>query len=295
MKRVLCLALCGIAAGTVARADSSSGATDDELRIRGIFDSALPGTERKNSLRLIVHPHFGDLSQRDYVRMPVGLRYGVNERLELTGETETFFAHGLGGAPAFSRFGLSALHFGTKYQLGTLPGTDWETAVGFDFTRPLGSPPRDVTDGLKHLSPYISFARRLTDAPNWRVFWSVGYDEVRTTAILPNLSKNQLGADAASLSGGFLYARGPMTYTFETAWSSSRVSRRFDHDVFTVRPGFVWMVPPRFTWGDHGRWLLGASLRLSEGPDGLDVGVSAKLRVNFNFRSLWRKSARNQP
>ena len=67
-------------AATASAAEPPSKATDDELRIRGIFDSALPGTERKNSLRLIVHPHFGDLHARDFLRVPLGLRYGVNER-----------------------------------------------------------------------------------------------------------------------------------------------------------------------------------------------------------------------
>jgi hypothetical protein len=295
MRSTLAFAICGVVAVTT-RAEAPAGkATDDELRIRGIFDSALPGTERKNSLRLIVHPHFGDLLQRDYLRVPFGLRYGLNERLELTGETEAFFAHGLGGVSAFNGFGLSSLHLGTKYQLGRLPDTDWDTAVGFDFTRPIGNPPTDITDGLKHLSPYVSFSRRLTSAPDWRVFWSIGYDEVRTTALPTNLNKNQLGADASTLSGGFLHERGPKTYTLEMAWSTSRMSRKFDHDVFTVRPGFVWVVPPRFTWGYRGRWVLGAALRLAEGPDGFDVGVSTKLRVNFNFRSLWLKSSRERP
>jgi hypothetical protein len=269
--------------------------SDDDLRIRGIFDSALPGTERKNSIRLIVHPHFGDFHQRDYLRMPVGLRYGLNERLEVTGEMETYFAHGLGNVPFFGRSGLSALHFGTKYQFGKLWGTDWDTAIGFDFTRPIGTPPSDITDGLKHMAPYVSFSRRLITAPEWRVFWSVGYDEVRSTALPLNLQKNQLGADAGTVSGGFLWDRGAMTYTFETAWTSSRISRRFDHDVLTLRPGFVWVVPPRFTFGDSGRWLLGGGLKLSKGPDGFDVGVSTKLRVNFNLRSLWRRNPQPAP
>lgn len=273
----------------------SNKATDDELRIRGIFDSALPGTERKNSLRLIVHPHFGDVHQRDHLRVPFGLRYGLSERLEVTAETEAFFAHGFGHEPAFSRAGFSALHLGAKYQLGKLPATDWDTAIGFDFNRPIGHPPLDVTDGLKHMAPYVSFSRRLVSAPDWRVFWSAGYDEVRTTALPPNPSKNQLGVDAGTLSGGFLRESGSMTYTFEMAWTSSRLSRRFDHDVFTVRPGLVWVVPPRFTFGDNGRWVLGLGLRLSEGPDGFDVGVSTKLRVNFNFRSVWRQSSARRP
>src|SRR5262245_61103030 len=122
---------------------SSNTATDDELRIRGIFNSALPGTEQKHSLRLILHPHFGDVHQRDHLRIPFGLRYGVTERLEVMGETEAYFAHGFGHEAAFSHYGLSALHFGTKYQLGKVQ--DWDAAIGFDYTRPLGNPPTDVT------------------------------------------------------------------------------------------------------------------------------------------------------
>ena len=295
MKPTLGLALGLLCAVAPLLAEMPAGKpTDDELRIRGVFDSALPGTERKNSLRLILHPHFGDLHQRDYLRVPFGLRYGLNDRLELTGEIEGFFAHGIGQAPAFSRAGLSALHLGTKYQFGETWGFGWVTAVGFDFTRPLGNPPGDISDGLKHFAPYLSFSRRLDTAPDWRVFWSIGFNEVRTTALPTNLRENQLGADAGTLSGGFLREHGPVTYTFETTLSSSRLSRKFDHDVITVRPGLVWVVPRRFTFGDGGRWVLGAGLKLSEGPDGFDVGVSTKLRVNFNFRSLWN-TPKNHP
>lgn len=274
---------------------ASAAATDDELRIHGVFDSALPGTERKNSLRLIFHPHFGDLTQRDHLRVPFGLRYGLTEALEVTAEAEGFLSHGFGDVAAFRHVGLSALHFGTKYRLGKFWLTDWDTAVGLDYTQPVGTPPTEITDGLKHIAPYVSFSRRLERAPDWRVFWSLGLDEVRLTRLPMSLRKNELGADAGTISGGFLRERGAMTYTLEAAWTSSRISGRFDHDVFTLRPGLVWVVPPRFTWGDSGRWLVGAGLRLSDGPDGFDVGVNAKLRVNFDFRRFWRKIVPREP
>ena len=40
--------------------DEKTKASDDDLRIQGVFDSALPRTEKKNSLRFIVHPHLGE-------------------------------------------------------------------------------------------------------------------------------------------------------------------------------------------------------------------------------------------
>jgi CubicO group peptidase (beta-lactamase class C family) len=48
---------------------------DDELNIRGVLETALPGTEQKYRLKLIVHPHFGDLHRLEYLRTPIGLRY----------------------------------------------------------------------------------------------------------------------------------------------------------------------------------------------------------------------------
>ena len=140
MKCVLSSVILSLCLVPVSRGQTSSHtATDDELRIRGIFNSALPGTEQKHSLRLILHPHFGDVHQRDHLRIPFGLRYGVTERLEVMGETEAYVAHGLGHETAFSDAGFSALHFGTKYQLGKLPRTDWDTAIGLDYTRPMGA------------------------------------------------------------------------------------------------------------------------------------------------------------
>ena len=262
--------------------------TDDELRIRGVFDSALPGTERKNSLRLIVHPHFGDLHQRDYLRMPLGLRYGVNERWEVTGEVEAFFAHGIGKVPFFAREGFSNVHAGTKYQLGEALLKGWETAVGIDWTRPVGSPPLDLTDGLQHVAAFTSFSHRLERNRDWRVFWSVGYDDVTATSVPGQIRRNDLGDDAVSMSGGVLHERGPATYTLEATWASTRVVGRLNQDVFTVRPGVVWVLPARYTFGSKGRWLLGGGLRLSRGPDGFDAGVNAKLRVNFDFKRLFR-------
>jgi hypothetical protein len=64
--------------------------------------------------------------------------------------------------------------------------------------------------------------------------------------------------------------------------------------VFTVRPGLVWVVPPRFTFWGKGRWVVGLGLRASEGPDGFDLGASTKLRLNFDFRNLFRKNPDHQ-
>jgi hypothetical protein len=297
--RYLTLALwAGGLMAVAARADESAPAstppvtakapaTDNEIRIQGIFNSALPHTEKKNSLRLIVHPHLGDLWDKDYLRTDLGVRYGITSHWEATAEAETYFSHGLGSQNFFSESGFSGYHLGTKYALGHPFGLGWDTAIGVDWLQPVGTPPPEVTDGLRHIAPFITLSKQLEEHPAWRIFWGVGYDDVTETDVEGQLTKNELGSDSASLSAGFLYTRGSLTYTFETNYAravSSTVDGR--DNVFTIRPGVNWVIPQKYTFGAKGRWVFGFGLRASHGPDGYDYGASAKLRLNFDFKRL---------
>jgi hypothetical protein len=261
-------------------------ATDDDLRIRGVFETALPKTERKHSLRLILHPHLGDLSERDHLRTVAGVRYGLTENWEATAEAETYFTHGLKQGAAFSDYGFSGVHLGTKYHLGERLLPEWDTAVGFDWSQPVSSPPVDVTDGLRHMTSFVTFSRQLETHPAWRVFFGANYEDVAYTDISGRLRKNQLDADNVGVTGGFLYTRGALTYSLEAGYSSEHPTVDVGKDVFVLRPGLVWVLPERYTFGAKGKWLVGVGLRLSRGRDGTDLGASAKLRVNFDFKRL---------
>ncbi len=57
-------------------------------KINGVFDTDLPKTEKKGRIRLIVHPHLGDFTSRSYVRIPLGVRWGVNDHVEFTAMVE---------------------------------------------------------------------------------------------------------------------------------------------------------------------------------------------------------------
>ncbi len=267
-------------------------ATDDDLRIQGIFNSALPGTERKSSLRLIVHPHLGDLTKRDEIRTALGIRYGLTANWEATAETDAYFTHGLKGGNFGEEAGFASIHLGTKYRLGDPLKLGIDTSVGIDWSRPLGTPPPAVTDGLKHISPFFTMSRQLQSHPGWRVFWGLGYDDVTQTDVIGKLEKNDLRDDSLGLSAGVLWERGPTTYTLETTYQTTRLTSDSDRYVLGVRPGVVWTIPPKYTFHARGKWLLGVGFRFTHGPDGNDVGLNAKLRVNFDFkRLLGRKKA----
>ena len=261
---------------------------DDDLRIRGIFNSSLPGTEQKHGLRLLFHPHLGDLSRRDFLRIPLGLRYGLTQNWEVTGEAETYISHGLGDVPLGEKFGFSQVHLGTKYHIGGRLFDGWDVAVGADFTSPVGSPPREITDGLEHVAPFFTAARRWRDSPDIRVFWGMGADLVDRSSIPGKLSKNQLGDDSISLTGGTVWRRGPLNYTLEATYATTRSFGGHPEDVFTLRPAVLWEVPVGYTARFGGRWVVGLGLRATNGPDGTDFGASGKVRVNFDFKRWWR-------
>lgn len=270
-------------------APASSAISDDELRIKGVFESSLPGTERKNALKLTFHPRVGDLSRYDHLRLPLGLRYGLTVNWEVTGEIEGYFSHGLGDRPFFEDAGLLQWSLGTKYNWGTSLWPGWEIATGIEYWQPMGSPPVEITDGLEHFTPFVTFAHRLENYPNVRVFWGLSADIVNETGIAGRLKDNQLGADSQRLSGGFVWDRGNFSYTLEGSVASTRLMGDVDRDVYALQPAVIWRVPQRFTPGSRGQWLLGVGLRSSYGPDGFDYGGSAKVRVNFDFKSWWRR------
>jgi hypothetical protein len=280
-----------VAAAPEAPAPSSTGpaqraATDSDLRIRGVFNTVLPGTETKHALRLNFIPRFGDLVSRDYMRVPLGLRYGLSDNIELSGGVNGYVSHGLGEVPAFEEAGLSQVHLGTKLHLGELWLGGWDFSVGVDWDRPVGSPPKEVTDGMEHIAPFVSFAHRFQDNPNMRIFGSVTYDDVTIMGMPGRIEKNKLTDDALEFTFGVMRQRGNITYSLETGLATTRFTGDVDEETYAIRPGVVWVVPERYTFWAKGKWLLGASVRATYGPDGTDVGAGVKLRINFDLKRL---------
>jgi hypothetical protein len=272
---------------------------DDELRIREIFSSHLPGTMKKNSLRLSVHPHLGDFDNRDYLRVSTGLRYGLTRRWEIGAGTDAYFSHGLGDLKCFDRYGLANLLFGTKVNLGRSLLPTWESAAGMDFATPVDHPPTELTDGLRHFSPYLSFSRRLQSKPHIRLFWSVGSDLVRHSSILGEHQRNQFDSNSVSATLGTVWDRRRLHYTFEASVATTRVLGRNNKDSLSLRPGVLWEIPTHRGAGaqrKRSNWIIGAGLKTIVGPDGTNFGASAKLRVNLDLKSWLRiKSDSEKP
>jgi hypothetical protein len=282
--------LVGAPAAEDPSGENSSNAprSDSALKLGGVFTANLPTTESRNSLRFTFHPHFGDLTKYDHIRLPVGLRYGVTSRWELVGEVTGYMSHGLRGTGIGTELGFSEVHLGTKYNLGKGPLPGWDTGIGIDYFGPLSSPPPDLTDGLEHVMPYITFSRHLGDLPNVRVFWSVGGDIVSRSDAGGNPRENQLTDSAVTGSAGFVWDLGSLRATFQTDFGTTRAFGESSSDAITFRPGLLWELPARWS-PTSGRWLIGTGLRATLGPDGSTSALSVKVRVDSNLKQWWRR------
>lgn len=273
---------------TKAEPDDSK-VSDGDMQIEGVFNSALPGTEKKNRLKLLFRPHFGDFHRKDYLRVPLALRYGLTDNWDITGGMEGYFSHGLGEVNWMDEYGFSAARFSTKYRIGQRFWSHWDMGVGIDYITPVSNPPGDVSDGLRHFGYHVSFSRELETMEGWRIFWALGADNVSTTGRPVFLEKNDLGDDSVNLSGGFVWQRVGHSYTLEMSYATTRLTGTLDRDVVTIRPGIIWKLPKKYTFNAKGDWFLGVSTKVSQGSDGTDYGVSGKLRVSFDFKQWWRK------
>ncbi|WP_221031388.1 hypothetical protein [Actomonas aquatica] len=278
-------------AGSGPDGANGGAVADEEVQIKGVFDTELPRTERKHYLRLIVHPHFGDLHRKDHLRAPVGVRYGLTENWEVSAAVEGYFSHGLGGIDPFAEAGLSELQFGTKYRPDWTLLAGWEMALGLDYSHPLDHPPVELTDGLEHMKPYVTFAR---DFPDWhgvRWFWGTGVDYVSTTSVAGRLEKNEFGQSANTFTTGFVLPREGHAYTFETTWATNALMGDGDRNLnrITARPGFVLELPDSWTFGSKGNWVMGVATPVTWGPDGWEFGLSVKFRGNFDLKKMLRR------
>ena len=202
---------------------NDEGRSDDDLRIRGIFESILPNTDEQHTLTATLNPHFGDLHRYSYLRVPLGIRYSLSERWEISAEGESFFSHGLKNNGFGKEAGFSGRRLTAKYASNLFPNPNAKEAVGFDYVRPCGKPPDEITDGLEHFRPYINFASRLKSHPNVRFFWGVGLDLVSGTSIQGILPENALGDNANQFRLGCVWESDRLSYTFESTFATTRL------------------------------------------------------------------------
>lgn len=275
--------------GTDARSYTRSRLGADEFLSDEVFHSHLPTTLEKNRLRLSVNPRLGDWERKDHMRLTTRLRYGLTDTCEISASSNLYFSHGNGAVPAFENHGAANLRLGAKFDLGQPLFPGWETAAGAEYEFPTGRPPVELTDGLRHFRPYVTFSRRLESRPSVRLFVGFRCDVVRRTSVPGEIGDNAFHESSTGITGGWVLDRDRWHYTFEASYDTNRLIGHGSEDIFSIRPGVLWEIPPRGDTQVRSNWMVGVSVNSTFGPGGCSVGASFKLRYSSDLKNRFRR------
>lgn len=255
-------------------------------RIRGLLDIDLPRFDPPGTYRIQINPRFGDLARRDYIRVPVGVRWTPDDRFEVNAEAESFFTHDHKAGD--SGHGIGELRFGGRWLVPAWPAERDRTSVGVNFEIPVGSPPLDLTDGRNHIAPYIVVERRSVSRPRWTTFAGLSADLISDSSVPGRRGENTPTDDALSLTGGAICDLGPVKWTVQGTYTTSLLSG-YDEHIFTVHPSVLWFVPKKYTFNSKTQWIVGVGVRGTWGPDGFDFGTGTRVRAEITFGQAIRR------
>jgi hypothetical protein len=287
------IALSGVAAASAEdntpQSPSSSGPFDfaksPSVALAAFLDrlpdlvdqGGLPSFAPEGAFRIYLRPRFGDLLHEDYFRFLVGGRFKVNEQLEFNSEVGTYFTHGLGKSVGN---GLYQFRAGTRYEFAYTPDSGW--SVGIDWTTPLSRPPYEITDGLRHTMPYVTYTRTLSVKHGLVGFSTLGLDLLDHTSLPVNFAENQLQANSVILTIGAARQWRRMHVILRVFDANTVLLSNRTQNVFGLRPSIG--IPflrrpngsPRATVTFEGRTIWG--------PDGFETGVNTSVRLDLDYR-----------
>jgi hypothetical protein len=269
------------------RPNGAEPATLFGWRVGGLFDIDLPRLDPPGTFRLQFSPRFGDLIRRDYIRVPTGVRWTLNDRLEFNAGMEAFATHGLDNDTS-AGYGIGELRFGGRYLLRNFPWRDYQTSIGLNLEFPVGSPPVDLTDGRNHYAPFFVTEHRLRYRPKWTIFGGTSFDIVTDSSVPGQLGRNATKDDSISLDGGAIYDLGQLKWTLQATYTTTLISG-IDEHFFSIRPSVLWWVPRRYTFNSKTQWIVGFGVRSTWGPDGYEFSQGTRVRAEITFRQAMRK------
>jgi hypothetical protein len=278
----------GLLIASFARADSPSSTDSSSTkttqaigslidRLPDLLDLGIPGFAPGGAFRLYTNPRFGDLLHEDYFRLPVGVRYQATDHLELTSELGSYFTHGLRDSVGY---GLYELRVGAKHEKPI--GRDAAWGVGADFVTPLSRPPHDITDGMRHIVPYLSGTRTLVEDKQILGFGSLAADLISRTELAPNFHRNELHSDSLVLTVGAAREWRRFRVILATSVSDTTLLSGESKQVYAFRPSLV--IPILRRPDSSARATVTFAGRVVSGPDGTELGINTSVRIDLKYR-----------
>lgn len=246
-------------------------------RLPNLVDEGLPSFAPRGDFRLTLRPRFGDLLHEDYFRLLVGARYKANEQLEFSTDVGSYFTHGMRDSVGY---GLYLFRIGSRYEFALTPDSGW--SVGLDFTTPLSRPPYEITDGLRHTLPSVTYTRTISTKHGLVGFATLGLDLLDHTPLPVNFAENQLHANSVIVTLGVARQWRRMHVILRVFDGNTALLSNRSQNVVGLRPSIG--IPflrrndgtPRATATFEGRAIWG--------PDGFESGVSTRIRLDLNYR-----------
>jgi hypothetical protein len=252
--------------------------------IPGLFDINLPRLYAPGTFHLLLQPSGGDLFHHDFIRIPTGVRWTVNDSLEIYTEAQAYISNWFKGKDA--GYGIGELDSGAKYILPDLLGPRNKISLNFDTHIPLGSPPVDLTDGLNHFAPAFEIEHHSSRQPRLTTFGGYGLDFVSKSFVNGEIARNEPRTNSMSFNGGATYDRGQLVWTFQATYTTTALLNRNVIHVISLQPSVLWFVPKKFTLNSKTQWIIGLGVRSTWGPDGSDFSASSRLRADITFGQM---------
>jgi hypothetical protein len=252
--------------------------------IPGLFDINLPRLYAPGTFHLQLNPRFGDFFHRDYIRVPTGVRWTVNDSLEFHTEAEAYLSNWFRKGNA--GYGIGELDTGVKYVFPELFRPEFKTSVSLDTQVPLGSPPFDLTDGLNHITPSFVIEHHSERQPRLTTFAGYGLDFVSHSFVHGVPGTNEPHDNSMSLNGGAIYDMGQLKWTFQATYTTTALLGGNAIHIVSLQPSVLWFVPKRFTLNSKTQWIIGLGLHSTWGPDGFQFSTGSRLRADITFGQM---------
>lgn len=258
------------------------------LRLTELLDTRLPGILGVDGVVLRLQPRFGDLRDRDYLRLPLELRRGIAERTELALGLTPFTANPFRRG-AEHRHGPGEGRIEVRRELRLPAASAWRADAGLEVRFPLGRPPAALNDGFAHLTPNVALSRPWPGWPHALAYAELRYDRGLPYPARPAERRAARRRWDARIAPGLLYQPGAWGGFVEhhLRWVEEA------GDSFSApesRIGVVWAVPPAVSraWGWPGIWRAELAYRhVHTSRPGAEFrgGWVTRVRWNLGLRS----------
>jgi hypothetical protein len=260
---------------------------DPMLDITEFFETTLPGTLKRYNMVLDFSPKFGDLRNREYIRYPLELRYGLSDTTELFGGV-TPYSPSPFNSGRDHRWGIGEVRVGIREDTEDGIAFYDRATYGLEVRVPLGNPPIRLIDGYTHVRPFLTASRRLP-WPHTKFFTTFSYDRaVNTPSREKPWSNEFIHQHIAQVAPGILYKPSQYGYfvQYDFRHLDEDIGVRLSHE---VRVGMLWDVPrSRSAWLRlPGKWQVEIALKsLKEEGRSIDLGIATRIRVRTTLHEV---------